>query len=86
MNGYAGNWQGTDGAGFDPGAGIAFSSNGEGTLTLVKEVAGKYEAVETVTTKTGSAHYGRRSEDPPRLFADSSVRPHAGFDRVAEEG
>lgn len=42
--------QGTDGAGFDPGSGLAFSSNGEGTLTVVKEVAGKYQAVETVTT------------------------------------
>ena len=46
--------QGTDGAGFDPGAGIAFSSNGDGTLTLVKEVAGKYEAVENVTTERGA--------------------------------
>jgi DNA-binding beta-propeller fold protein YncE len=45
--------QGPDGAAFDPGAGTAFSSNGEGTLTLVKEVAGKYE-VETVTTERGA--------------------------------
>src|SRR6185436_4083781 len=29
--------QGSDGAGFDPGRGFAFSSNGEGTLTVVKE-------------------------------------------------
>lgn len=43
-----------DGAGFDPDAGMAFSSNGEGTLTLVKEVSGKYEAVETVTTERGA--------------------------------
>ena len=46
--------QGTDGAGFDPATGIAFSSNGEGTLTLVKEVAGKYEAVESVATERGA--------------------------------
>ena len=46
--------QGTDGAGFDPSAGIAFSSNGDGTLTLVKEVAGKYEAVDSVTTERGA--------------------------------
>jgi YVTN family beta-propeller protein len=46
--------QGTDGAGFDPSSGLAFSSNGEGTLTVVKEVAGKYQAVETVPTERGA--------------------------------
>lgn len=46
---------GTDGAGFDPGAGIAFSSNGgDGTLTLVKLVNGKYTAVDNVQTARGS--------------------------------
>ncbi len=43
---------GTDGAGFD--SGLAFSSNGEGTMTIVKAVNGKYEAVETVTTERGA--------------------------------
>ncbi len=46
---------GTDGAGFDPGTGIAFSSNGgDGTMTLVKLVNGKYEAVDTVQTQRGA--------------------------------
>ena len=27
---------GPDAAGFDPGTGLAFSSNGDGTLTIVK--------------------------------------------------
>jgi DNA-binding beta-propeller fold protein YncE len=39
-----------DAAGFDPGTGLAFSSNGEGNLTIVKLVNGKYEAVDTVPT------------------------------------
>ena len=43
---------GTDGAGFD--SGLAFSSNGEGTMTIVKPVNGKYEAVDTVTTERGA--------------------------------
>jgi DNA-binding beta-propeller fold protein YncE len=46
--------QGTDGAGFDPENETAFSSNGEGTLTLVRERAGKYEAVEAVATERGA--------------------------------
>jgi len=43
---------GVDGAGFD--SDLAFSSNGEGTMTIVKAVNGKYEAVDTVTTERGA--------------------------------
>jgi DNA-binding beta-propeller fold protein YncE len=46
--------EGADGVAFDPGTGLAFSSNGEGTMTVVKEVKGKYEVVQTVTTKRGA--------------------------------
>lgn len=46
---------GPDGAGFDPGLGLAFSSNGgDGTLSVVKQVNGKYETVETVPTERGA--------------------------------
>lgn len=41
---------GSDGAGFDPGTGLAFSSNGEGNLSIIKLVNGKYENVDTVPT------------------------------------
>lgn len=44
--------EGPDAAAFDPGTGEAFSSNGrDGTLTIVKEVKGKWEAVDTVKTE-----------------------------------
>ncbi|MEO6656454.1 MAG: PQQ-binding-like beta-propeller repeat protein [Pyrinomonadaceae bacterium] len=43
---------GTDGAEFDPGAKLAFSSNGEGTLTVVHEDSkDKFTVVENVTTQ-----------------------------------
>jgi hypothetical protein len=46
---------GSDGAGFDPGRGLAFSSNGgDGTLTMVRETSGKYEAAGNVTTQPGA--------------------------------
>ena len=46
---------GTDGAGFDSGLGLAFSSNGgDGTLSIVKSVGGKYQTVDTVTTERGA--------------------------------
>ena len=44
--------QGPDGAGFDPPTGLAFSSNGEGTVTVVGEVSpGRFAVVQTVKTQ-----------------------------------
>ena len=43
---------GVDGAEFDSGPGLAFSSNGDGTVTVVKgDDAGRYSVVETVATQ-----------------------------------
>lgn len=48
--------EGTDGGGYDPTTGCAFSSNGgDGTLTVVRQTSpGKFEAVETVPTQRGA--------------------------------
>jgi DNA-binding beta-propeller fold protein YncE len=46
---------GVDGAGFDPATQYAFSSNGEGTLTVVKEDSpNKFRAVENILTRKGA--------------------------------
>jgi hypothetical protein len=45
---------GSDGCAFDPGTGYAFSSNGDGTLTIVQQAAGKYEVAENVATERGA--------------------------------
>jgi DNA-binding beta-propeller fold protein YncE len=46
---------GVDAAGFDPGTQLAFTSNGEGTITVVHEdTPDKYTAVETVPTQRGA--------------------------------
>jgi len=45
--------QGADGAAFDPGTGLAFSSNGEGTLTVVSTKNGTFEP-STVATERGA--------------------------------
>ncbi|HEY3937489.1 MAG TPA: YncE family protein [Bryobacteraceae bacterium] len=46
---------GPDAAGFDPGTGFAFSSNGDGTLTVVRESSpDKYAVAETVPTTKGA--------------------------------
>jgi YVTN family beta-propeller protein len=46
---------GVDAAAFDPETGLVFSSNGEGTLTVVHEDSpDKYSVVENVTTRRGA--------------------------------
>jgi DNA-binding beta-propeller fold protein YncE len=46
--------QGPDAAGFDPALGLAFSSNGDGTLSIVKQAGGTYQTVDTLTTERGA--------------------------------
>lgn len=44
-----------DGNGFDAGTGLSFSSNGDGTLTIVREASpGNFEVVENISTQRGS--------------------------------
>lgn len=47
--------QGADGAAFDPSAGLAFSSNGDGTMTVVRQDApDRYTVVQTLATQRGA--------------------------------
>jgi len=46
---------GTDGAAFDPATKLVFTSNGEGTVTVVKEVSGnEFKVIDNVPTKKGA--------------------------------
>ena len=45
---------GSDGAAFDAGTGYAFSSNGDGTLTVVQQTAGKWDVLENIATERGA--------------------------------
>ncbi len=45
---------GSDGVAFDPSNGYAISSNGDGTLTIVQEMGGKYDVLENVATARGA--------------------------------
>ncbi|MEI6263857.1 MAG: YncE family protein [Sphingobacteriia bacterium] len=47
--------EGCDGAAFDPASKLIFTSNGSGTVSIVKEVsANEYKLIETVETKKGA--------------------------------
>jgi YVTN family beta-propeller protein len=50
---------GTDGVVFDPGTKMAFASNGEGTISAVRELsADKFEFVENITTEPSARTIG----------------------------
>jgi DNA-binding beta-propeller fold protein YncE len=70
-----------DEAAFDPGAGLAFSANGEGTVTVIKqESPDKYSVLETVATEPGAA---RLAVDPKtlKIFAPNNDRTSTGKDQ-----
>ena len=50
--------------GFDPGTGYAFSSNGDGTLTVVQQTGGKWEVAREHRDRARRAHDRARREDP----------------------
>ena len=45
---------GSDGAAFDPSTGYAFSSNGDGSLTVVQQTGGKWDVLENIATARGA--------------------------------
>ncbi len=45
---------GSDGAAFDPATGYAFSSNGDGTLTVVQRNGARWEVTENIATTRGA--------------------------------
>ena len=45
---------GSDGVVFDPGSGYAFSSNGDGTLTVVQQNGDKWDVLENIATERGA--------------------------------
>ena len=45
---------GSDGVAFDPGTGLAMSSNGDGTMTVVQQIGGKWEVLENIATERGA--------------------------------
>jgi DNA-binding beta-propeller fold protein YncE len=52
--GTADTCNGPDAAAFDASSGLAFSSCGDGTLSIVKQVSGKWQTVDTVQTERGA--------------------------------
>jgi DNA-binding beta-propeller fold protein YncE len=62
---------GSDGVAFDPATGYAFSSNGDGTLTVVQQTAGKWEVAENIATERGARTIAL-DEKSHRLFLSAA--------------
>jgi hypothetical protein len=45
---------GSDGVAFDAGTGFVFSSNGDGTLTIVQQTGAKWDVAENIATARGA--------------------------------
>ena len=75
---------GVDANAFDPGSGLAFSSNGEGTLTVVREESpSRFEVLDNVPTRRG-ARTMALDEKTGRLFlvtADFGPAPPATLEQ-----
>jgi DNA-binding beta-propeller fold protein YncE len=68
------------GAGVDAtaaGAGLAFASAGDGTLTIAAEKAGKFDVVQTVKTPAGARTMGMNAETHRLFLPTAEMEPAA---------
>jgi YVTN family beta-propeller protein len=75
--------KGTDASAFDPATGLAFSSNGDGTLTIVERVKGAFRVAATVKTQDRSKTMALDPKThkvylPAAKFKAGSRAPEAG--------
>ena len=74
---------GSDGVAFDPDAGLAFSSNGDGTLTAVGQNGGKYEAVENIATERGARTIALDPKTHKLYLPTAKTAPSTGGGRAS---
>lgn len=77
--------QGTDACAFDPETGLAFSSNRDGTLTVVREDgSGGYAVAESVPTQAGARTMALDPKTHTLYLV--TAKPKAGQQRAIEPG
>jgi DNA-binding beta-propeller fold protein YncE len=74
---------GSDGAAFDPDAGLAFSSNGDGTLTAVQLNGGKYEPVDNIATERGARTIALDPKTHKLYLPTAKTAPSTGGGRAS---
>ena len=74
--------QGSDGVAFDPGTGYAFSSNGDGTLTVVQQAGGKWDVLENIATERGARTIALDEKTHKLYLPTARTAPAAGGGRA----
>jgi hypothetical protein len=70
--------KGTDACVFDPGTGLAFSSNRDGTLTVVEEQpAGEFRVAANVKTQEGARTMALDTKSHNIYLATAKFKPRA---------
>jgi DNA-binding beta-propeller fold protein YncE len=78
--------KGTDACVFDQGAGLAFSSNRDGTLTVVEEQpANQFRVAANVKTEEGARTMALDTKTHNLLLATARFKPAAGGGRPTQE-
>jgi DNA-binding beta-propeller fold protein YncE len=72
---------GSDGAAFDPGTGYAFTSNGDGTLTIVHQTGSTWEVLENVATERGARTIAVDEQTHKIYLPTAMTAPSAGGGR-----
>src|SRR5262249_39468254 len=72
----------SDGAAFDPGTGYAFSSNGDGTLTIVQQMGAKWEVLENIATQPGARTIAVDEKTHKVYLPTAKVAPSQGGGRA----
>ncbi len=72
---------GSDGVDFDPATGLVFSSNGDGTMTIVQQSGGKWEVLENIATARGARTIAvdEKTHNVYLPVADAAAGGRAGY-------
>jgi YVTN family beta-propeller protein len=73
---------GADGCAFDPATGYAFSSNGDGTMTVVQQTGGKWEVAENIATERGARTVTLDETTHRLLLPTAKTAPSQGAGRA----
>ena len=74
---------GSDGVAFDPGTGMAFSSNGDGTITVVQQTGGKYDVVENIASERGARTIAIDEKTHKIFLPTAKTAPSTGGGRAS---
>jgi DNA-binding beta-propeller fold protein YncE len=74
---------GSDGAAFDPGTGYVFSSNGDGTLTIVQQSGGRWNVLENIATERGARTIAVDEKTHRIYLPTAKTAPSTGGGRAA---